>query len=95
MRYTDYGVVVELDGRAYHPDEARWRDMSRDNASVLDGRRVLRFGWADVAAQPCTVATQVATVLRAGGWRGAPRRCAPTCPMITETFSTYNYNNTP
>jgi len=95
VRYAEYGVVVELDGRAYHPDEARWRDMSRDNASVLDGRRVLRFGWADVAADPCTVATQVATVLVACGWRGAARRCAPTCPMITETFGSHSYQKSP
>jgi very-short-patch-repair endonuclease len=95
VRYAAYGVVVELDGRVYHPDEARWRDMSRDNASVLDGRRVLRFGWADVAAQPCSAATQVATVLRTAGWRGAPRRCAPTCSVITEGFGSHGYRNLP
>lgn len=79
VRYADFGVVVELDGRAAHPDEARWRDLRRDNASVIGGRRVLRYGWADVAGQPCGVAAQVATVLRYAGWRGAPRQCGPAC----------------
>ncbi|NJC73286.1 hypothetical protein HC031_26720 [Planosporangium thailandense] len=82
VRYAQFGVVVELDGRAAHPDETRWRDMRRDNASVVDGRRVLRYGWADVVGQPCAVAAQVATVLRASGWRGAPRRCAPGCTVL-------------
>ena len=89
--YVDHGVVVELDGRAHHPDEARWRDMGRDNASVLDGRRVLRFGWADVAATPCAVATQVATLLAVAGWRGALRPCRrPTCSMIVKDPRRYN-----
>jgi very-short-patch-repair endonuclease len=79
VRYAEFGVVVELDGRAAHPDETRWRDMARDNASVVDGRRVLRYGWADVASQPCEVAAQVATVLGVAGWRGMLRRCRR-CP---------------
>lgn len=94
VRYEPFGVVVELDGRAAHPDEARWRDMRRDNVSVLDGRRVLRYGWADVAAQPCEVAAQVAQSLRLAGWRGAPHPCAPTCLMITEDFGRPGYSNT-
>jgi hypothetical protein len=86
VRYTEFGVVVELDGRTAHPDEARWRDMRRDNASVLDGCRTLRYGWADVAAQPCLVAAQVAAVLRAAGWPGWGRPCRLGCAMIAETF---------
>ncbi|GFJ86471.1 hypothetical protein [Phytohabitans rumicis] len=36
--YAEYQVVVEVDGRAAHPDERRWRDMERDNAGVAAGR---------------------------------------------------------
>ncbi len=86
VRYAEFGVVVELDGRTTHPDEARWRDMRRDNASVLSGCRTLRYGWADVAGQPCEVAAQVANVLRSAGWRGTARPCRPTCAVIAETF---------
>ena len=49
--------------------------MRRDNAAAVDGRTVLRYGWADVAGRPCEVAAQVADVLRAAGWRGVLRRC--------------------
>jgi hypothetical protein len=79
VRYAGFGLVVELDGRAAHPDEARWRDMRRDNAAVVDGRQVLRYGWADVAGQPCAVAAQVVVVLRTAGWRGVGRPCGPAC----------------
>jgi len=82
VRYTAFGVVVELDGRAAHPDEARWRDMSRDNASAVEGRRVLRYGWGDVVGQPCAVAAQVAEVLQASGWLGTPRPCGPGCVLL-------------
>jgi hypothetical protein len=93
VRYAAFGVVVELDGRAAHTDDARWRDMRRDNASVADGRRVLRYGWGDVTGNPCAVAAQVATVLQAAGWRGQPRPCRPDCPMIMKSSWGYSPTN--
>jgi very-short-patch-repair endonuclease len=95
VRYALFGVTVELDGRAAHPDEARWRDMRRDNAAAVDGRRVLRYGWADVAGQPCAVAAQVATVLRASGWSGTARRCGTQCTVIAESSRSQGYQNYP
>jgi very-short-patch-repair endonuclease len=79
--YADFGVSVELDGRAAHPAELAFRDHRRDNAAVLTGSRVLRYGFADVAHRPCAVALEVAAVLTAAGWRGRPRSCGPTCPL--------------
>src|SRR5207248_3013052 len=76
VRYPGFGVTVELDGQVAHPPEASFRDMRRDNASVRAGRRVLRYGWADVAGRPCAVAAEVTAVLYAAGWPGAPRPCA-------------------
>jgi hypothetical protein len=93
VRYAEFGVVVELDGRAAHTDDARWRDMRRDNASVVAGRWVLRYGWSDVGGSPCAVAAQVATVLQAAGWPGQPRPCRPDCPMIMKTSRGYNPTN--
>jgi very-short-patch-repair endonuclease len=81
VRYPEFGVVVELDGRPAHPDEARWRDIRRDNTSVAQGRRVLRYGWADVTARPCDVAAQVGEVLHACGWTGAARSCRADCSV--------------
>ena len=79
--YAEFGVAVELDGRAAHPAEFAFRDHRRDNAAVLAGSRVLRYGYGDVAHRPCLVAREVATVLRANGWLGHPRGCGPTCPL--------------
>lgn len=60
VRYPEYGVRVELDGRAAHPQHLRWRDMHRDNLAALEDDHVLRYGYVDVAAHPCQVAAQVA-----------------------------------
>ena len=81
VAYSDFGVHVELDGRAAHPAEQAFRDHRRDNAAVLTGSRVLRYGFSDVTQRPCLVAAEVATMLRVAGWRGRPKGCAPTCPL--------------
>ena len=78
-RYREYGVVVELDGQASHPDERRWQDKHRDNASVAAGIVTLRYGWADVTERPCETAREVAAVLGSRGWQDRLRRCGPDC----------------
>lgn len=79
--YRDYSLAVELDGRVAHPAEERWRDISRDNASLAAGLITLRYGWQDVAGDPCRVAAEVAQVLLLRGWTGRPRPCGPGCPV--------------
>jgi hypothetical protein len=81
VRYRAWAAVVELDGLEAHPAELRFRDLRRDNQATVRGEIVLRYGWRDVAGRPCTVAGQVATVLRAQGWPGEPRPCGPRCPL--------------
>jgi hypothetical protein len=81
LRYVPWKLVTELDGMEAHPDEERFRDKRRDNAVVLDGDVPLRFGWSDVAVDPCGVAAQVAAALKARGWGGRPRRCGPDCTV--------------
>jgi hypothetical protein len=78
-RYREYGVAVELDGRASHPDEQRWQDKHRDNASAAAGIITLRYGWADVTERCCETAREVATVLGSRGWPGRLRPCGPAC----------------
>jgi len=78
-RYREYGVVVELDGQASHPDEQRWQDKHRDNAAAAAGIVTLRYGWADVTERSCETAREVATVLGSRGWPGRLRRCGPGC----------------
>jgi hypothetical protein len=82
VRYTEYGVVVELDGVLAHPAEARRRDARRDNANTLDGFQTLRYGWTPVAYHPCAVAREVADLLRAHGWPGIPHPCGKECATL-------------
>ena len=85
--YGEYGVVVELDGRRGHAGVGALRDAARDNAALLAGRVTLRYGWWDVKCNPCGSALQVATVLQARGWTGAPTSCGPTCAISAETLA--------
>ncbi len=78
--YEEYGVAVELDGRAAHPGDLRWRDIRRDNSAATAGIVTLRYGWIDVSQRPCVVAAQVAQVLARRGYSGS-RPCAPGCPV--------------
>jgi very-short-patch-repair endonuclease len=77
--YDQQAVAVELDGRAAHPAESRWRDFRRDNAGAAEGILTLRYGYADVTERSCQVAAEVATVLRSRGWTGQLRSCGPGC----------------
>ena len=79
--YEAFGVVVELDGRAAHPDEFPRRDTRRDNANIAAGQVTLRYTWADVTERTCSAAGEVAGALMRRGWLGAPRRCGRTCRL--------------
>jgi hypothetical protein len=79
VRYEEYGVIVELDGQAAHPDGERWRDARRDNASAATGLITLRYTYADVVDRPCRIAGEVARALRSRGYTGGIRRCGPSC----------------
>jgi hypothetical protein len=78
-RYGLYRVVVELDGKASHPDEQRWEDKHRDNAAAVEGFVTLRYGWADVTERTCETAAEIGAVLRNRGWPGLLRNCGPSC----------------
>jgi hypothetical protein len=77
--YRRYRLIVELDGRANHPDEQRWSDQRRDNAAAAEGVITLRYGWADVTERACETAREVGAALAGRGWRGPLRRCGPGC----------------
>jgi hypothetical protein len=93
--YTDYGVVVELDGRLAHPTENQWKDKARDNAAAEEGKQSLRYGWMHVRWQACATAAEVARVLRRHGWRGRPRPCSPGCPVQRESARPVTAASTP
>ncbi len=75
VKYDPYALLVELDGKLGHQGRGRFRDMRRDNTHVLLGRMTLRYGHADVLAQPCAMAREVADLLIRCGWGGLPTRC--------------------
>jgi very-short-patch-repair endonuclease len=79
VRYSDYGVVVELDGVLAHSPEKRNQDARRDNANTLDGYQTLRYGWVPVAYHACETAQQVFELLQRNGYRGTLRRCGKMC----------------
>jgi very-short-patch-repair endonuclease len=81
VAYPGLRTSVELDGKVGHVAEHAFRDHRRDNAVVVAGARVLRYGFADVTQRPCVVAGEVAAVLRASGWSGKPRACGPGCRL--------------
>lgn len=74
--YEGYGVLVELDGRAYHRGQVALDDMDRDNDHQLVGVITLRFGWRPVVGVPCQVAAKVIRALRSRGWPGQGHPCS-------------------
>jgi len=79
--YEEYRLAVELDGRAAHPDDERWRDSRRDNQARARGVETARYGWREVYAHPCETALLQAQILRQRGWPGTPKPCSPGCPV--------------
>jgi hypothetical protein len=79
VAYEEYATLVELDGRAAHPESSRDLDTRRDNANVADGWVTLRYGWIEVSEHSCEIAAQLALTLRRRGWPGSLRRCSASC----------------
>lgn len=80
--YEKYGLIVELDGKAFHPADQRGKDQARDNEAVAAGGATLRYGWAEVARTPCETAGQVYRALRRRGYSGTIRACSASCRAL-------------
>jgi hypothetical protein len=81
--YTQYRVIVELDGRLAHPPEATQHDRKRDRAAIAAGYQPLRCGWSDVDVTPCVTAAEVGAILQGRGWQGTVSPCSPSCTVAT------------
>lgn len=81
VRYEEYGVIVEPDGRAFHDSpEARDVDARRDLAERAISEAVtLRVTYGLVFNDGCRTARWIATILQRRGWMGVLQRC-PRCP---------------
>ena len=80
--YEKYGLIVELDGKEFHPEEQRGQDRARDNEAIATSGATLRYGWPDVTRTPCESATQVYRALLRRGYRGTIRQCSATCRVF-------------
>lgn len=81
VAYDDYGLVVELDGRAFHDSpEARDHDARRDLAELaVSGTATARLTFGLVFREACPTAARVGAILRSRGWTAELRLC-PSCP---------------
>jgi hypothetical protein len=83
VRYQSQGVVVELDGRAFHDapqdrDRDAWRDLAELSRSDLVTTRVT---YGLVYNDACRTAVLIGDLLRRRGWTGRTRSC-PHCPAV-------------
>jgi hypothetical protein len=79
-RYDEeYKLIVELDGKRYHPPEHRGRDQDWDNDAAATVGATLRYGWVDVTSKRCGSARQVHAALAKQGYAGPFTPCSPTC----------------
>ena len=78
--FAEYGVVIELDGLAFHNGpRARARDSVRDLETLADTDAIsIRISHPQVFQQHCRTAHLIGTILRKRGWPGMPARC-PSC----------------
>jgi len=77
--YEKYGLIVELDGKRYHPEERRRLDRDRDNEATATAGSTLRYDWDDVTRKRCASAAQVHAALMRRGYTGRLTPCSPTC----------------
>ena len=80
--YEEYGLIVELDGKEFHPAEHRAQDRARDNEAAATTGATLRYDWADIYAAPCDTAGQVYRALRKRGYLGRIKPCSATCRVV-------------
>ena len=78
--YLQYGVRVELDGRAFHDNaSARDSDAERDlDGQVESDDLTVRLTYGQVFGRGCTTVRKVAALLGRRGWPGPFVRC-PDC----------------
>ncbi|WP_341258744.1 hypothetical protein [Gordonia malaquae] len=82
MKYPEWGLVIELDGRAFHESAVdRDLDMERDLDAAVDADlRTIRAGWGQGCVRPCQTAVKVGRILNNLGWTDRIHPCtSPRC----------------
>jgi hypothetical protein len=80
VRYRQYGLVVELDGRGYHDNPRAWDDDARRDIAeqATSDLTTVRVTYGLVFGDECRTAQWIAAILQRHGWRGQVRPC-PRC----------------
>ncbi len=75
--YARFGLVVELDGRAFHGRSGRWASDSVRDLETLAGRgqTTVRLTYHQVFDVPCRTAQLVGRILATRGWAGQIVSC--------------------
>jgi hypothetical protein len=82
VEYDEYGLVVELDGRAAHESwDASGRDADRDLDDRADGKESVRLRYVQVFDRPCRTANRLERILRRRGWSDEAELCGPACSL--------------
>lgn len=81
VRYDDFGLIVELDGRSIHDNPQAWdADAGRDLAELAASETLTaRVTYGLVYGQACLTAHRIGQILQRRGWDGQLRAC-PDCP---------------
>lgn len=80
LEYPEFGLVIELDGRAFHEGVDAWdNDHERDLDDIVDQKDTIRLGYGQVIRRGCATAAKLNVVLRNHGWDGHAIQC-PSCP---------------
>ncbi len=77
VRYRQYGVVVELDGRGYHDNPKAWDDDARRDMAerATSDLTTVRVTYGLVFGDECRTASWIGAILQRQGWQGEVRRC--------------------
>ncbi|GAB2969620.1 type IV toxin-antitoxin system AbiEi family antitoxin domain-containing protein [Nocardioides montaniterrae] len=80
LRYDDLGLVVQLDGYAWHGSaRARDADAGQDLSTLArSGDVTVRLTYGQVFRTPCVTAARLGGVFVSRGWNGEAARC-PRC----------------
>lgn len=79
-RYEEFGIGVELDGRAGHDGwDAENADAERDLDQAVAGELTVRLRHRQVYGGACRTAHRLGTLLQTRGWAGRTTSCGAGC----------------
>lgn len=81
--WSDYGVVLESDGRLFHTGASMHTDRRRDRFAARSGQLTLRAGHVEIVFGRCELAVDIFLALHSRGYPGDIEPCQPGCAAQT------------